>query len=145
MNGIFYFSSTGNSLYIAEQIKAELGGEIRYIPKFAGEVNAYDKIIIVSPIHSFGLPTLVYDFFSNMNSTKPLYIVLNCGGMQANAPYYTYQLCKEKGLSIRSVQVVMMPEKIDNSEISSMYFTVFIMIITRPLLPMMLIWQLLHP
>jgi hypothetical protein len=110
MNGIFYFSSTGNSLYIAEQIKAELGGEIRYIPKFAGEVNAYDKIIIVSPIHSFGLPTLVYDFFSNMNSTKPLYIVLNCGGMQANAPYYTYQLCKEKGLSIRSVQVVMMPE-----------------------------------
>jgi ferredoxin len=30
--------------------------------------------------------------------------------MQANAPYYTYQLCKEKGLSIRSVQVVMMPE-----------------------------------
>lgn len=110
MNGIFYFSSTGNSLYIAEQIKAELGGEIRYIPKFAGEVNAYDKIIIVSPIHSFGLPTLVYDFFSNMNSTKPLYIVLNCGGMQANAPYYTYQLCKEKGLNIRSVQVVMMPE-----------------------------------
>ena len=51
MNGIFYFSSTGNSLYIAEQIKNELGGEIRYIPKFAGDVNTYDKIIIVSPIH----------------------------------------------------------------------------------------------
>lgn len=110
MNGIFYFSSTGNSLYIAEQIKAELGGEIRYIPKFTGDVNAYDKIIIASPIHSFGLPTLVYDFIVNLKTDKPLYIVLNHGGMEAFAPYYAYQVCKEKGLNIRSVQVVMMPE-----------------------------------
>ncbi|HHU96635.1 MAG TPA: hypothetical protein GXX67_05155 [Petrimonas sp.] len=110
MNGIFYFSSTGNSLYIAEQIKAELGGEIRYIPKFTGDVNAYDKIIIVSPIHSYGLPTLVYNFIANMKSAKPLYIVLNCGGLQANAPHFAYQLCKDIGLNIRSVQVVMMPE-----------------------------------
>ena len=28
MNGIFYFSSTGNSLYIAKQIKEKLDGEI---------------------------------------------------------------------------------------------------------------------
>jgi len=110
MNGIFYFSSTGNSLFIAEQIKAELDGEIRYIPKFKDDVNIYDKIIIVSPIHSFGLPTLVYDFIVNMKSSKPLYIVLNHGGMEAFAPYYAYQLCKEKGLNIRSVQAVMMPE-----------------------------------
>ena len=110
MNGIFYFSSTGNSLFIAEQIKAELGGEIRYIPKFKEDVNTYDKIIIVSPIHSFGFPTLVYDFVINIKSSKPLYIVLNHGGMQANAPYFAYQLCKEKGLNIRSVQAVMMPE-----------------------------------
>jgi len=110
MNGIFYFSSTGNSLFIAEQIKAELGGEIRYIPKFAGDVNLYDKIIIVSPIHSFGLPTLVYDFIANMKSSRPIYIVLNHGGMEAYAPYFAYQLCKEAGLNIRSVQAMMMPE-----------------------------------
>lgn len=110
MNGIFYFSSTGNSLFIAEQIKVELGGEIRYIPNFAGDLGAYDKLIIVSPIHSFGLPTLVFDFIDKMKYDKPLYIVLNCGGMQANAPYFAYQLCKEKKLNIRSVQVVMMPE-----------------------------------
>ncbi len=110
MNGIFYFSSTGNSLFIAEQIKAELDGEIRYIPKFAGDVNLYEKIIIVSPIHSFGLPTLVYDFITNMKSSRPIYIVLNHGGMEAYAPYFAYQLCKEAGLNIRSVQAMMMPE-----------------------------------
>lgn len=110
MNGIFYFSSTGNSLFIAEQIKAALGGQIRYIPKFKGDVNIYDKIIIASPIHSFGLPTLVYNFIINLNTPKPLYIVLNHGGMEAFAPYYAYQLCKEKGLNIRSVQAIMMPE-----------------------------------
>ncbi len=110
MNGIFYFSSTGNSLYIAEQIKAELGGEIRFIPKFKDDVDTYDKIIIVSPIHSFGLPTLVYNFIDGLKTSKPLYIVLNHGGMEAFAPYYAYQVCKEKGLNIRSVQAVMMPE-----------------------------------
>ncbi|MGB4655635.1 MAG: EFR1 family ferrodoxin [Bacteroidales bacterium] len=110
MNGIFYFSSTGNSLYIAEQIKAELGGEIRFIPKFKDDVDVYDKIIIVSPIHSFGLPTLVYNFIDGLKTSKPLYIVLNHGGMEAFAPYYAYQVCKEKGLNIRSVQAVMMPE-----------------------------------
>jgi len=69
-----------------------------YIPKFTGDVNAYDKIIIVSPIHSYGLPTLVYNFIANMKSAKPLYIVLNCGGLQANAPHFAYQLCKDIGL-----------------------------------------------
>lgn len=110
MNGIFYFSSTGNSLFIAEQIRDALGGEIRYIPKFKGDLNLYDRIIIVSPTHSFGLPTLVYDFITTMKSSKPLYIVLNHGGMRANAPYFAYMLCKEKGLNIRSVQDIMMPE-----------------------------------
>ena len=98
MNGIFYFSSTGNSLHIAEQIRAELGGEIRFIPKFKGDVNVYDKLIIVSPTHSFGLHTLVYDFIIKLKSARPLYIVLNHGGMRANAPYFAYQLCKERDL-----------------------------------------------
>ncbi|HHU35045.1 MAG TPA: hypothetical protein GXZ49_07420 [Bacteroidetes bacterium] len=110
MNGIFYFSSTGNSLFIAEQIKAGLDGEIRYIPKFTGDLNIYDRVIIVSPIHSFGLPVLVYDFIANMKFSGPIYIVLNHGGMEAFAPYFAYQLCEEKGLNIRSVQTVMMPE-----------------------------------
>ena len=98
-NGIFYFSSTVNSFYIAEQIKAELGGEIRFIPKFTVDVNAYNKIIIVSPIHSYGLPTLVYNFIANMKSAKPLYIVLNCGGLQANAPYFAYHFVKKTNLT----------------------------------------------
>lgn len=110
MNGIFYFSSTGNSVYIAERIKAELGGEIRYIPKFTGDVNTYDRIIIVSPVYSFGLPVPVYDFIDGMKSSKPLYIVLNYGGMKGNSLYFAYRLCRERGLNIRSVQIVKMPE-----------------------------------
>lgn len=110
MIGIFYFSSTGNSLFIAERIKAELGGEIRYIPKFAGDINTYEKIIIVSPVHSFGLPLPVYDFIAGMQTSKPLYIVLNYGGMKGNSLYFAYSLCKDSGLNIRSVQVVKMPE-----------------------------------
>ena len=50
MNGIFYFSGTGNSLWLAKQVKIRLGGEIRYIPKWNGDISVYDKLIIVCPV-----------------------------------------------------------------------------------------------
>jgi flavodoxin len=71
-NDIFYFSSTGNSVYIAKSIKAVLGGEIRYIPIFSGNVDTYDKIIIVYPVYSYGLPIPVYDFIAGMSTHKPI-------------------------------------------------------------------------
>ena len=61
MNGIFYFSSTGNSLYLAKKIQSELNGNVIYIPNYKGNGSEYDKIIIVSPVYSFGLPVHTYD------------------------------------------------------------------------------------
>lgn len=110
MNGIFYFSSTGNSLYIAKEIEKALGGEVHYIPKYSGELREFEKIIIVSPVYSFGLPVHVFDFIPTLPKNKPIYIVLNYGGMVFGADGLAYEHAKKSGLDIKAVYTVKMPE-----------------------------------
>lgn len=49
MIGILYFSSTGNSLYIAQKIQKRLGGQIKYIPSYEGNGGEFEKILVVTP------------------------------------------------------------------------------------------------
>ena len=110
MNGIFYFSGTGNTLWLAKKIKAEIGGEIRYIPKWSGDISVYDKLIIVSPIYSFGLPIPVFDFMKTIKSDSPAWIVLNYGGAAGGAAKLAYNHAKSCGLNIKQVYTMKMPE-----------------------------------
>ena len=110
MNGIFYFSSTGNSLYIAKRVKDALDGEIIYIPKYQGDGSEFDKIIIVSPIYSYGLPAHTYDFLLNINNTISTYIILNYGGITGGADWFAYNLAKEHDKNILGVYTMKMPE-----------------------------------
>ena len=66
MIGILYFSSTGNSLYIAQKIQDQMGGQIKYIPNYNGNGSEFEKIILVTPIYSFGMPTFVYDIIPRL-------------------------------------------------------------------------------
>ena len=110
MTGILYFSSTGNSLYIAKRIKEKLGGSIKFIPDYEGNGNEFDRIIIVTPIYSFGLPAHVYDLLPCLDCNKQLIIILNYGGMVGGADYFAYEYCKKFGLNIQSVYTLKMPE-----------------------------------
>lgn len=110
MTGIFYFSSTGNSLYIAKEIQKSFGGDLIYIPQYFGNGEEYDKIVVVSPVYSWGLPTFVYDLLPNLNKTSVVDIVLNYGGMLGGADYFTYEYAKSFGLNLHGVHVVQMPE-----------------------------------
>ncbi len=110
MNGIFYFSSTGNSLFIAKEIEKTLGGEVMYIPKYVGNAEKFDKIIIVSPVYSFGLPVHVFDFIPKLPKNKPVYIVLNFGGMVFGADGLAFEHAKNCGLDIKAVYTVKMTE-----------------------------------
>lgn len=110
MTGILYFSSTGNSLYIAEKIQETMGARIIYIPNYDGDGSEFDKIVIVCPIYSFGLPAHVYGLIPKLTKDKPVYFVLNYGGMTGGADYFTYTLCYERGIDIRAVYTVKMPE-----------------------------------
>jgi len=110
MTGIFYFSATGNSLFIAEKLQCKLRCDLKYIPSYAGDGAEYDKIIIVSPIYSFGLPTFVYDLLPRLNKKSELIIVLNYGGMKGGADYLAYEYAKKCGLNIKSVYALKMTE-----------------------------------
>ena len=110
MRGILYFSATGNSLQIAQQLRQTLGGEIRYVPSFQGDGEEYDEIILVSPIYSFGLPVHVYDLIPRLSKKRPLWVVLNYGGMAGGADGLAYRRCTEYGLDIRGVYLIKMPE-----------------------------------
>ena len=110
MTGIFYFSATGNSLEGAQRLRSVLDGCIRYIPTYEGNGQEYDRIVIVSPIYSFGLPVHVYDFIPRLTKERPVWIVLNYGGMTGGAEVFTYRYAKKNDLNIQGVFKVKMPE-----------------------------------
>lgn len=110
MVGTLYFSATGNSLYLAEQIQKNNPGEIRYIPAYEGDGSEYEKLILVSPIYSWGLPVHVYDLIPRLTKERPIYLVLNYGGMSGGAAYFAYIYAKEHGITLRGVYLMKMPE-----------------------------------
>lgn len=110
MIGILYFSSTGNSLYIAQRIQNRIGGQLKYIPNYEGNGNEFDKIILVTPIYSYGMPTFVYDIIPKLNKQKELFVIQNYGGIVGGADYFIYQYAKQHKLNIKAVYILKMPE-----------------------------------
>ncbi len=109
-NGILYFSGTGNSLYIAKKIKEEIGGDVMYIPNYKGTGSEFDKIILVTPIYSFGMPKHVYELLPRLDKLKQLVVVQNFGGMSGGADYFMYEYCTKIGLNLQSIYLLQMPE-----------------------------------
>ncbi len=119
MNGILYFSSTGNSLYIAKKVQERFGGAIKYIPKYLGDGSEFDKLFIVTPIYSFGLPTPVFDLLQKLDKTIEIIVIQNYGGMAGGADYLFYDYAKNKfGLNVVSMYKVKMTENF------TLYFSV---------------------
>lgn len=110
MLGILYFSSTGNSLYIAQKVQSRMGGTIKYIPHYEGDGSEFEKIILVTPIYSYGMPTFVYDIIPKLNKTSEFIVIQNYGGMVGGADCFMYQYATEQGLNIKAVYVLKMPE-----------------------------------
>ena len=110
MNGILYFSSTGNSLDISLKIKERFGGSIIYIPTYDGTGKEFDKLFIVTPIYSYGLPIHVLNLLPRLDKKVEIYVIQNYGGMTGGADYLFYKYALKYGLNIKSMYLVKMPE-----------------------------------
>lgn len=110
MNGILYFSSTGNSLFIAQKVKDSLGGEVKYIPNYHGNGSEYDRLFIVTPIYSYGMPTFICELFERLDKTKEIIVIQNYGGMVGGADYLLLKYGQRLGLNIKAVYTMKMPE-----------------------------------
>lgn len=87
---IFYFSGTGNSLYAARKITADIGEKLidiseamvgkRYIYSIAED----ETVGFVFPVYYYGVPTIVRDFVSRLllecSGTHCFFAVITCGG-----------------------------------------------------------------
>lgn len=101
---IYYFTATGNSLYVAKKIKEGLGDcDLISIPKALKnqDFNVEDNIIgFVYPIHCGSLPIVVEDFISKLNIKEKAYIfaVGVTGGGKAKISFsHINELLGDKG------------------------------------------------
>ena len=108
--GIFYYSSTGNSLYIAQKVKEELGGKILFIPTYNGNGSEFDNLLIVTPIYSFGMPIPVLDLLQHFEKGRELIVIHNYGGMKGGSDKMFCEYAEKEGLKVKSIFTLKMPE-----------------------------------
>lgn len=105
---IFYFTATGNSLYIAKQ----LGDELISIPQAMKQDNLTfeaDKIGIVCPIYGHEMPKMVKDFIKKATfKTDYFYIVLTYGALHGGAAELANDYLKSVGKKADHITSIVM-------------------------------------
>lgn len=127
---IFYFSGTGNSLYIAQRIDEAIGGEICSIPKCIRErrtsfqLKPGERLGFVFPTHVWGTPWVVDEFIESLSiepapgygsrdsRLKGIYtfVVITYGSSVGDAADTLESLLEKKGLEAKLVYSVQMPD-----------------------------------
>ncbi len=114
---ILYFSGTGNSKYVAEQIAKITSDEIISINdklqnKDKSDIVANDRLIFVVPTYAWRIPIVIREWISKTNFTgaKNTYFIMTCGSEIGNAEKYNKQLCNKKGFTYMGSAGVVMPE-----------------------------------
>ena len=84
MMKIYYFSATGNSLYVAQYLQKNLAGvELLSIPREMRQKNfsaEADSVGFIFPLHYGGLPLIVEDFARELQiSAKYIFAICTCG------------------------------------------------------------------
>lgn len=133
---IFYFSGTGNSLYIAKCIADQTGERLVSISaaeNSAAKLYEYtlqdnELIGFVHPIYAWGPPGIVLDFISKLklNHYRENYVfsVATCGGNIGNTMKVMKEHLGKKGMHLNSGFSVKMPNNyilmgnVDSEEIT---------------------------
>nr|WP_294493002.1 EFR1 family ferrodoxin [uncultured Mediterraneibacter sp.] len=105
---IFYFTGTGNSLYIAKRLDSNPLSipQVIHQPKLE---FAADKIGIVSPVYGHEVPAMVKDFLKRARfRTNYFYIILTYGNRHGGAAELAKQLCEEYGIAASYINVILM-------------------------------------
>lgn len=114
---ILYFSGTGNSKFVAQEIGYKLGEEpislFEYIKNDkTGSFESEKPFVFVTPTYAWRLPLIVEKLIqkSDFTNGQDAYFVLTCGDSIGNAGKYAKQLCENKGLHYKGIFKIVMPE-----------------------------------
>jgi len=105
---LFYFTATGNSLFVAKQFEENPIS----IPQIINNSNLDfedEKIGVVLPVYGGEPPKIVLNFLKKATfKTDYFYVILTYGKDDSDAPEYLANLCKEFGLHIDYIQSILM-------------------------------------
>ena len=108
---IFYFTGTGNSLYLAK----ELGGDIRSIPQVIRQEKLSfeaEEIGIVCPVYGHEMPAMVKEFIRRASfQTSYFYVVLTYGANHGGAAQLADKFVQKAGKKADYITTV---EMVDN-------------------------------
>lgn len=120
---VFYFTGTGNSLYVAKQIACWEGNsrgtrcqEPVSIPQVFREAKdgkagtfAGDRIGIVTPVYGHEVPAMVKDFLKQaVFQTDYFYMILTYGNRHGGAAKLAERLCGECGIKPAYINTIQM-------------------------------------
>jgi len=117
---IFYFSGTGNSLYIAKKISETQGERLvsvacefdREDTVFEYELRENELLGFIFPVYAWGPPKIVTDFISKLRISggKPyVFSVSTCGDDEGHTTRILKKALAGKGLQLDSAFTVIMP------------------------------------
>lgn len=114
---LLYFSGTGNSKYVAEQIAKITNDELISINEklkynHTGKITVQDRLVFVVPTYAWRIPKIVREWIlkTNFENAKNTWFVMTCGSEIGNAEKYNKKLCNAKGFNYMGSAGVVMPE-----------------------------------
>lgn len=118
---VFYFTGTGNSLWVADQLAQALGEPLVSIAEELMKTNeplAYvlrenERILFVYPVHSWGPAVPMLRFIGRLNFTgytgQPVYSVCTCGDECGYTDRRIRKALAARGLSLTAAYSIRMP------------------------------------
>ena len=105
---LFYYTATGNCLYVARKLDKELYS----IPQVLKKKDLYyqsNSIGIVAPIYAGELPQTVKKFLSEVHFDTPyFFMILTYGSRDTVAGVWCEKFCQEQGLHVDFIQTIKM-------------------------------------
>lgn len=115
---IFYFSGTGNSLYVAKRIQERIGYDLIDISEamkrsqFKYVVDENESVGFVFPAYYYGSPTIVVDFIRQLelehSDQTHIFTVMTCGANCGGADRSLRRLLEENGLHLSAFYEIQM-------------------------------------
>lgn len=103
---VFYFTATGNSLYVAKQFSEN---PISIPQVKSGMTFKDDKIGIVCPVYCGEIPKAVFRFIKNTKfETEYLFLILTYGMNESDSAEFTFNQCKKQGVHFDYIACIKM-------------------------------------
>ena len=120
---ILYFTGTGNSRYIAQELANLCSDELVSINRHMRQRNmdpynaqyAFESdlpFVVVCPTYCWHVPKVVEEFLreSRFLGSHDMYFLLTCGSGTGQAYSHAKEICKELGMNYMGLSSILMPE-----------------------------------